>query len=336
MIKMKKLRLTKIISSTLAIASVLVSSPIGANAEWKQDNKGWWYEEGDSWATGWRNISGNWYYFNKNGYMVKEKDVDGWYLDDSGVGTECIKIDGFDILKSTGTIVKFSRNVPWGPGKSGIPLVIPREIGGIEIKSIGNGAFYDCEYLTSITIPDSVTSIGDNAFERCVSFTNITIPDGVTSIGSNAFSRCTSLKNITIPNSVKNIGVGAFYGCYNLISMTIPDGITSINEWVFGGCTSLTNVKIPDSVISIRQSAFVECKSLTDIIIPNSVTSLDETVFSNCSSLTSITIPDSVGSIGREAFYGCDNAMFYIENERTKQYLTKVGIAENRIILITK
>lgn len=55
---MKKLKLTKLIDSTLAIASVLALNPIGVNAEWIQDNKGWWYTEGNSWAVGWRVIDG--------------------------------------------------------------------------------------------------------------------------------------------------------------------------------------------------------------------------------------------------------------------------------------
>ena len=35
------------------------------------------------------------------------------------------------------------------------------------VTSIGNGAFYDCRFLSDIVIPDSVTSIGDCAFEGC-------------------------------------------------------------------------------------------------------------------------------------------------------------------------
>ncbi|NRT75542.1 leucine-rich repeat domain-containing protein [Clostridium beijerinckii] len=60
----------------------------------------------------------------------------------------------------------------------------------IEIKSIGNSAFYECEYLTDVTIPDSVTSIGNNAFGRCVSLKSIIIPDSVESIGHDAFYAC--------------------------------------------------------------------------------------------------------------------------------------------------
>ena len=53
---MKKLKLTKVIASTLVVISVLALNPIGANAEWKRDHTGWWYTEGNSWATGWRLI----------------------------------------------------------------------------------------------------------------------------------------------------------------------------------------------------------------------------------------------------------------------------------------
>lgn len=83
-------KLTKATAGVLVAVSVLALNPIGASAEWKQDNRGWWYSEDDSWATGWRSISGKWYYFDTDGYMVKNKDIKGWYLDDNGVGTECI------------------------------------------------------------------------------------------------------------------------------------------------------------------------------------------------------------------------------------------------------
>lgn len=63
---MKK-TLVKILSAALVSCGLFA---IPANAEWKQDNHGWWYSEENSWATGWRNIDGEWYYFKDDGYMV--------------------------------------------------------------------------------------------------------------------------------------------------------------------------------------------------------------------------------------------------------------------------
>ena len=169
------------------------------------------------------------------------------------------------------------------------------------------GAFYNCNMLTNITIPDNVTSIGSSAFYNCGSLTSITIPDSVTSIGDSAFSECSSLTSVTFGENSKleSIGDRAFEDCSSLTSITIPDSVTSIGEYAFRGCRSLTSITIPDNVTSIDSYAFYNCSSLISITIPNSVTSIGSSAFYNCSKLSSITIPDSVKSIGSSAFYNC-------------------------------
>ena len=175
------------------------------------------------------------------------------------------------------------------------------------VKSIGNRAFYLCESLQSVTIPNSVTSIGDGAFRDCNSLQSITIPNSVTSIGDEAFYRCESLQSVTIPNSVTSIGDDAFYLCESLQSVTIPNSVTSIGDAAFWGCKYLQSITIPNSVKSIGHQAFYNCESLQSVTIPNSVTSIEDHAFSGCESHQSVTIPNSVKSIGKEAFSGCES-----------------------------
>ena len=68
--------------------------------------------------------------------------------------------------------------------------------------SIGYSAFRYCNYLTSLTIPNSVTSIGYSAFECCSSLTSITIPNSIKYIEKYAFFYCNKLKNVVIDDKV--------------------------------------------------------------------------------------------------------------------------------------
>ena len=180
------------------------------------------------------------------------------------------------------------------------------------LMEIGPSAFSNCESLTSIDIPQSVTSIGGGAFYGTAWYDNqpdglvyagkvaykykgempanihITIKDGTFGIAGSAFYNSSSLTSVTIPNSVTSIGHGAFYGCSGLTSVIIPNSVTSIGGSAFSGCSGLTSVTIGNSVESIGSYAFYDCSSLTSVIIPNSVTSIDYNIFAGCSGLTTV------------------------------------------------
>lgn len=174
-------------------------------------------------------------------------------------------------------------------------------------KEIPACAFFLCEGLTSINIPDSVTNIGRFAFNRCSNLVSVQIPNNVTCIEYAAFGNCSRLTNLTIPNSVITIEGSAFSECSDLININIPSSITRIENNTFFNCSNLTNITIPDNVISIGKSAFSSCWRLKEVDIPNSVVNIEDYAFAYCSSLTNVTIPDSVTQIGWYAFENCSS-----------------------------
>jgi hypothetical protein len=93
-------KLPKIITSSLVVTLILALNPIGTNAEWKQNSNGWWNTEGNSWSVGWREIDGDWYYFDSNGYMKTGWMQDGgkwYYLYNSGDMAINTTINGYTL-----------------------------------------------------------------------------------------------------------------------------------------------------------------------------------------------------------------------------------------------
>lgn len=167
----------------------------------------------------------------------------------------------------------------------------------------------DCDNLTTVSLPASLTEIGDKSFQGCDKLTTVAIaePSNLTTIGESAFDFDTSLTTINIPASVTTIGSGAFKDCraLELDAATLPSGLTAINDSIFANCWKMTgSLTIPDGVTSIGDNAFDNCRALESVTIPSSVASIGSEAFYGCV-LTSVTIPDGVTSIGASAFYYC-------------------------------
>ncbi len=99
---------------------------------------------------------------------------------------ECINVDTITI-NSNNVCKKFWEDNDMSPKVLKI---------GDNITTIDNWAFYDCNSLTNIELPNTITALGNNAFNGCTSLESILLPTSITSIGTSAFYNCTSLDTI--------------------------------------------------------------------------------------------------------------------------------------------
>lgn len=155
------------------------------------------------------------------------------------------------------------------------------------IQKIAAGAFYMCESLTSLTIPNSVTELEVSAFASS-SIKSISLPTSITRIPAAAFEECVRLESVVIPNSVTEIDEGAFNTCEKLTEVTLPSSLTELADRTFQECKSLATITLPSSLVKIGYYAFLECEALEEIVIPRKVKSIGSSAFNGCSALKKV------------------------------------------------
>lgn len=242
-------------------------------------------------------------------------------------------------------------------GSITIPAYVIHEGYKYPVTAIGEEAFYECENLVSVTIPNSVTSIGLAAFASCTRLKSVTLSNSLKIIGKYAFSNCKSLRTITIPNSVTTIEDCAFEGCSNLTTASVPKTVKTIGIDVFNQCPKLKSTSssseiktayfnrikyriVDDSAktCAVTPEKFVERNGTRNLytssyqgytIIPEkvklfnneyTVVAIDEQAFRE-SDVTQIELPNTIKTIGLGAFYNASK----LSNIEIPASVTEIG-----------
>jgi hypothetical protein len=207
---------------------------------------------------------------------------------------------------------------------SSTEVVIPDQIDGQPVTTIGSGAFAYTN-VVSVIMPGSVLNINDSAFAYCEKLTSIEIGPNVTTIGPGAFSFSNRLHSVNIPASVETIGEFAFYPAGGLVTIDVDpsnqyyqsiDGILYDKDQMhLIQCPNgrVESVQISGGVLYVDNYSFSNCLYLTSVSMTSGVTTIGSYAFSSCAELVRITLSDTVTSIGEGAFQHSDVASIYFD-----------------------
>ncbi len=145
-------------------------------------------------------------------------------------------------------------------------IEIPKQIGGLAVVAISDGAFAErkSNVTKKIIVPNTVTSIGKGAFYGC-SDIEIEINGNLTSLGESSFALCSKLSAVTLGEGLSELPAQAFGSCSSLVEINIPDSVTKIDENAFEECISLSSVSFGTSLAEICDSAFIDCDALENV-----------------------------------------------------------------------
>ena len=218
-------------------------------------------------------------------------------------------------------------------------VVIPDTIEDCPVTGISSYAFEGCDFVTKISIPDTVTIVGDNAFSDTEYYNNennwengvlyidkvlyevsedvkgeFTVKDGTTAIAYYAFMGCTEITKISIPGSVKILPYRTFRGCTSLTDLNVGEGTEIIEDQAFSFCVKLNNINLPKTITRVGLAAFNNTAFYNDeynwdngaLYLGNILLILDS------ESTGAYTVREGTEVIADSAFEGCNITKLYL------------------------
>lgn len=175
------------------------------------------------------------------------------------------------------------------------PLVLPEGL-----DSIGKEAFQH-NYITEVTIPESVRGIGQAAFYDNQTLQSATLNNNMETIVRSLFNNCKKLAVVHGGKNVKNIAYRAFYSCDSLRSIKDVVPVT-IDREAFYKCQKLDSINF-SHIKSIGYESFYQCYGLKEADL-TTLTSIDRS-FAGCTGLKKVTLGNDITTIKSDAFYNC-------------------------------
>ncbi len=171
------------------------------------------------------------------------------------------------------------------------------------IREIGEFA-YARSSLTAVTLPDGVEQIGYSAFYHCDALGEVTLPDTVRCVEPKAFSMTAWVNDFLGGSSgegdflVEGGVLVAYRG--NTADVRIPEGVRVIAGEAFANHGEIQSVLFPDSLVVVGEGAFEGCTSLGEITFGSNVEEIKDRAFLG-NVIGEMALPSSVKKLGIRA-----------------------------------
>ena len=192
----------------------------------------------------------------------------------------------FEFDAATGTIKKYTGTASY--------IEIPATIGGVQVKTIGQKAFYQHPFMTVVIIPEGVETLEMYSIFAGKGLYCVEFPSTLKTIGKNALW-ASELDSLTLPEGLETIDESAFASAINKIDeLVIPDSVTSIGKEAFYSCMPV-KVVIGANVQSLPEASFSTLHNVTEIVIRNmNGMTIDADAFKSSKKGASITLMDGI------------------------------------------
>ena len=227
--------------------------------------------------------------------MNNNSDVQNKCYDLIAIGNKDKKYDDANVIN--GFVINENNELEHYIDREGVTKAVVPD----GIKKIPRHVFYECEFLESLYIPNSVEEFRTDLM-HCSNFKEFiveddnpyfTVKDGVLySRDMTVLIYCPNgirCKKFVVPDEVVEVEDDAFAGCIYIEEIVFPEFIDYFGNDVFQSCSSLKHIRMPKKVNCMGENAFFGCSELTEITYPDGLTCFGANDLDWCSSLRKIT-----------------------------------------------
>ncbi len=209
--------------------------------------------------------------------------------------------DGMYFTRISNTTV----SIDWGSVHYEGDVVVPATVydedeSEYTVVTVGQDCFAK-NPVTSVSLPNTIETIYDHAFFECEDLTELTIPGSVTYMGEE-LTTGSSIQKLTFEEGVTYVGYNSFWASHYLEEIVLPSTLVLIDDDAFSEDIALTKINLEDclNLTTLGLNIFWYCSSLEELTLPPYVDSIGHGCFAYCSALKSLYIlnpePISLGT----------------------------------------